>query len=124
MNSRNNQLSQRWLAAVCACALVGLGAHTAAAHHGEKLARTQAAQSDAIEAGRQSGEITYSEGLKLRREMRRIETLKLQLKDNDGRIDASETRVLRRLQNDLWQSIDDEADDKRKRWRLLPRVGR
>lgn len=94
------------------------------AHTTKQIERAQERQHDRIEHGRRTGKITYTEGIKLRREQRRINALKATLKRNDGRLDRAERHVIRKLQRDASRNIRSEARDSRKRWRILPRVGR
>ena len=105
-------------------AVVFISVAPADAHSRNKISRTTAHQEAVIENGRRDGSITFLEGRKLRRELKDIEKLKVRLKANDGRLDRSERRVIRKLQSDVWNDIYAERRDKRRRWKGLPRVGK
>ena len=75
------------------------------------------------EQGRQSGKITWTEGLKLRAEQKRIANKEAQFK-SDGYLTKSERPQLRYMQNDASEHIADENSDSRKRAWWLPRVGK
>ncbi len=81
-------------------------------------------QSNRIEQGRRSGEITWTEGIKLRAEQRRIEAAERAFKSDDGRIDKGEYRQLKAMQDAASRHIAREAHDSRARPSWLPRVGR
>jgi len=81
-------------------------------------------QAAAIEAGRQSGKITWTEGVKLRSEQRAIARLKGRYIANDGHLSWSEKRVLDKKLKTARQNIKEEKSDSLKRWSGLPRVGR
>jgi hypothetical protein len=73
-----------------------------------------------IEQGRETGKITWTEGLKLRAEQKRIARLEAEFR-SDGYLSSSERRKLRTLQND---AADHIAHEKRDGWRRawwLPR---
>jgi hypothetical protein len=100
-----------------------IGSMTAAANaHGvdSRLER----QAAAIEAGRKAGSITWTEGIKLRSEQRRIARLKKRYTANDGRLSATEKRILNKKLRTARQNIKNEKRDSLKRWSGLPRVGR
>ncbi|MFA5899678.1 MAG: hypothetical protein WC829_11265 [Hyphomicrobium sp.] len=80
-------------------------------------------QAKRIEHGRQSGKITWTEGLKLRAEQKRIANKEAQYK-SDGYLSASERRKLRVMQNQASQNISAEKSDGRSRAWWLPRVGK
>ena len=80
-------------------------------------------QADRIEQGRKTGKITWTEGLKLRAEQKRIANKEAQYK-SDGYLSKSERRSLRYLQNDASEHIADEKTDGRRRAWWLPRVGK
>lgn len=77
-----------------------------------------------IEQGRRTGEITWTEGIKLRAEQRRIEAAERAFKADDGRIDKYEYRQLRAMQESTAQHIASEAHDARARPSWLPRIGK
>jgi len=80
-------------------------------------------QSQAIEAGRQSGKITWLEGLKLRREQRDIANLEASYR-SDGMLSSAERKALEREQNDAAKNIHSERADGWSRLWFLPRVGK
>jgi hypothetical protein len=80
-------------------------------------------QANRIEQGRKSGKITWTEGLKLRAEQKRIANKEAQFK-SDGYLSKSERRSLRYMQNAASEHIADEKTDGRRRVWWLPRVGK
>lgn len=84
---------------------------------------TQARQAKRIEHGRETGKITWTEGLKLRAEQNRIARLEAELR-SDGYLSASERRKLRALQSNASKHIAKEKSDGWRRAQWLPRVGR
>jgi hypothetical protein len=76
-----------------------------------------------IEQGRKDGSITWTEGLKLRKEQREIARLRLAYK-SDGALTTSERRVLRKKQNAAENHIENESTDGWRRVWWLPRVGK
>ena len=96
---------------------------TTAAASAASVSARQDYQAKRIEQGRQSGKITWTEGLKLRAEQKRIANKEAQFK-SDGYLSKSERRQLRYLQNDASQNISNEKTDSRKRAWWLPRVGK
>ena len=90
--------------------------------HSEIEAREQR-QLGAIEQGRQDGSITWSEGLKLRAEQKRIKQVE-EAYEADGHVSVSERRNLRVLQDQARQDIVSEKNDGWHRPRWLPRWGR
>jgi hypothetical protein len=100
-------------------------AHSAFAYGAtDRVDTRQSMQSDRIEAGRRNGEITWTEGIKLRAEQRRIEAAERAFKADDGRIDKHEYRQLKAMQDEASRHIAVEAHDRRHRPSWLPRVGR
>lgn len=96
---------------------------TSAAASAASIDKVQARQGVRIEHGRQTGKITWTEGLKLRAEQKRIARLEAEFR-SDGYLSSSERRKLRTLQND---AADHIAHEKRDGWRRawwLPRFGR
>lgn len=75
-----------------------------------------------IELGRQDGSITWTEGMKLRAEQKRIAATEAAFME-DGHLTKREKRVLRRMQDEAAQHIKEEASDSQRR-RFLPRFGR
>jgi Spy/CpxP family protein refolding chaperone len=96
---------------------------TTAAASAASVNDRQEYQAKRIEQGRQSGKITWTEGLKLRAEQKRIANKEAQFK-SDGYLTKSERRQLRYMQNDASEHIADEKSDSRKRAWWLPRVGK
>lgn len=76
-----------------------------------------------IELGRQSGAITWREGLKLRKEQREIARLADEFAA-DGYVSKRERRLINKKQNDALAHIRRESTDGWRRWWVLPRVGR
>ncbi len=87
------------------------------------VSQRQDAQSNRIEQGRKTGKITWTEGLKLRAEQKRISNVKADYK-SDGYLSTSERRKLRVMQNKASEHIADEKHDGWKRAWWLPRVGK
>ena len=108
------------IALIAASLLIATTA-TASAHSGSIDAR-QAWQSKRIESGRQSGSITWFEGLKLRVEQKRIERRKAKFR-SDGQLSYSELKKLQRLQHKAKGNISNELYDGWRRARWLPRFG-
>lgn len=75
-----------------------------------------------IEQGRQDGSITWTEGMRLRAEQKRIAATEAAFME-DGHLSKREKRVLRKMQDDAAQHIKDESNDNQRR-RFLPRFGR
>lgn len=75
-----------------------------------------------IEQGRQDGSITWTEGLRLRGEQKRIAETEARFMA-DGRLSKQERRVLDRMQDAAARHITEEANDDQRR-RFLPRFGR
>lgn len=83
---------------------------------------TQARQAKRIEAGRESGKITWTEGLKLRAEQNKIKRKEAAYR-SDGYLSTSEKRKLRTMQRDAGKHIAQEKHDSKQRAWWLPRVG-
>jgi hypothetical protein len=84
---------------------------------------TQARQEKRIEQGRESGKITWTEGLSLRAEQNQIARQEAEYR-SDGYLSASERRKLHALQV---KASEDIAQKKHNGWSRvwwLPRVGR
>ncbi len=75
-----------------------------------------------IEAGRESGSITWREGRKLRRDQAAIAQAEYSMKA-DGHLSRSERRELREMQNDAQDRIAHEKHDGWRRAWWLPRFG-
>ena len=80
-------------------------------------------QASRIERGRETGKITWTEGLKLRAEQRSIANQEAAFR-SDGYLSKSERRKIRYMQNDASEHIADEKSDARRRPWWLPRVGK
>lgn len=93
---------------------------TASAHTFEERATNQAGL---IEQGRQSGAITWREGLRLRKEQREIAKVKESF-EADGRLSRKERRTLWKLQKSAADHISEEANDGYARAWWAPRFGR
>ncbi len=94
-----------------------------ASAHEQAYDKRQLNQLGRIEAGRQTGEITWREGLKLRAEQRRISALESHFLA-DGRLDKRERRILRAQRNAADEHIWSQDNDGWRRSPWLPRVGR
>lgn len=103
-----------------ALSLLVLTPAVASAHSSETR---QTYQLGEIERGRQTGAITWTEGLKLRKEQREISKVEASLK-SDGHLSKKDRRVLNKLQTAAEQHIADKATNTRHRATFLPRVGR
>jgi hypothetical protein len=84
---------------------------------------TKDRQADRIERGRETGKITWTEGLKLRAEQRRIANKEAAYR-SDGHLSTSERNKLKGMQADAAQNISDQKNDGWRRVWWLPRVGR
>lgn len=84
---------------------------------------TQSWQAKRIEQGRQTGKITWTEGLKLRAEQNKIARKEAEFR-SDGYLSKSEYRQLKAMQKDASKNIAKEKYDGWKRASWLPRVGR
>ncbi len=95
---------------------------TTAAVSAHSVDRVQERQAERIEHGRESGKITWSEGLKLRAEQRRINKVKDKLAA-DGYLSRRDRKKVHNLQREANKHI---AHEKRDGWRRvwwLPRFG-
>jgi hypothetical protein len=99
-----------------------LVAMTAAAS-ADRVQNRQAQQSDRIEAGRETGSITWLEGLKLRAEQRHVARVADYLRDGDGHYSGGNGLAVQRLQNKASADIQDAKNNGRYRLWWLPRVG-
>jgi hypothetical protein len=103
-----------------ALALLTLAPVTANAN---SIDNRQANQADRIEKGRQTGSVTWTEGIKLRAEQRKISRTEAKLK-SDGYLSSKDKRVLTKMQNKASKHIVTEKHDGLKRVDWLPRVGK
>ena len=83
---------------------------------------TKDRQADRIEHGRETGKITWTEGLRLRSEQNNIARTEAAFR-SDGYLSASERRKLRVMQNEAAEHIGDEKHNGWHRVWWLPRVG-
>jgi hypothetical protein len=96
---------------------------TTAAVSANSVDSTKARQEKRIEHGRETGQITWTEGLKLRAEQHKIARAEAEYR-SDGHLSTSERRKLRALQEDAAEHISHEKNDSWHRAWWLPRVGR
>lgn len=80
-------------------------------------------QAERIEQGRNDGSITWTEGIKLRAEQRRIARKESELRA-DGYLSAADRRAINDMQNDATHNIKSESSDGWHRLFGLPRVGK
>jgi len=95
---------------------------TTAAASAASINGTQSYQAKRIEQGRETGKITWTEGLKLRAEQNKIKRTEAEFR-SDGYLSKSEYRTLKKMQHDASKDIAHEAHDGWKRVWWLPRVG-
>lgn len=103
-----------------ATSLLIAGTAAASAH---SVNATQKRQADRIEYGRETGKITWTEGLKLRAEQNRIARKEAEFR-SDGYLSKYEHRELKKMQKEASKHIAKEKHDGWKRASWLPRVGR
>ena len=94
----------------------------AASAHSTSIDARQDWQAKRIESGRQSGLITWFEGLKLRSEQRKIQRKKAEYR-SDGYLSYSERKRLQGLQHKAKRHITKEKYDGWRRAWWLPRFG-
>ena len=107
---------------ICTLALALLATTSVAAFAG-KVDDRREHQFYKIEKGRQDGSITWTEGLKLRSEQKKISKVEKVLKD-DGYLSAKDRRILNKLQNKAGHEIADQSSDRWHRVWWMPRFGR
>jgi len=95
---------------------------TTAAASAAGIDTVQSRQAKRIEHGRQTGKITWTEGLKLRAEQNRIANKEAALR-SDGYLSKSDRRKLRVMQKAASKHIAQESHDGWRRVWWLPRVG-
>jgi hypothetical protein len=105
-----------------ACVVLFAASADAMAHTYDPDARA-ADERARIERGRQSGTITYFEGVKLRREQQAIAEREAKLR-SDGRLSQSDRRELKARQDVAEDNITAAKANGWHRWSILPRVGR
>lgn len=96
----------------------------ASAHDKGSVDLRQTRQAAAIERGRVTGKITWSEGIKLRNEQRRIARLEARFRKSDGHLDRHEKAVLNDLLDEARRHIRLEKRDSHRRYSALPRIGK
>ena len=106
-------------AAILAATSAGALAYTP--RHADIESRLQRQLAE-IERGRQNGTITWTEGIKLRAEQRRIAAYEESL-EADGKLTVSERRELTALQNGAHQDIEAKKNNGWSRVWWLPRFG-
>ncbi|MEO0671106.1 MAG: hypothetical protein AAFZ05_03665 [Pseudomonadota bacterium] len=106
-------------------AAVGLTALTtgAQAHRVSDFEDRFAYISAKLERERQRGRITFLEGRKLRRLMNAARDLRVELAA-DGHLSHRDRHALDRELDHVNRAVNTERSDRRRRWRVLPRVGR
>ncbi len=95
---------------------------TTGAASAASIDRKQERQFDRIEQGRESGQITWTEGLKLRAEQKKIARAEAEFR-SDGHLSTSDRRKLNAMQKDASKHIAQEKHDGWHRVWWLPRVG-
>jgi hypothetical protein len=101
----------------------GLLIATSAAASANSIEATKERQADLIEHGRETGKITWTEGLRLRAEQRRIARAEVEYKEK-GYLTSSERRDLRNRQEEAAEHINEEKNNGWSRVWWLPRVGK
>ena len=101
----------------------GLLIATSAAASANSIEATKERQADRIEHGRETGKITWTEGLRLRAEQRRIARAEVEYKEK-GYMTSSERRDLRNRQEEAAEHINEEKNNGWSRVWWLPRVGK
>lgn len=96
---------------------------TTAAASADSIERRQERQAERIEHGRESGKITWTEGLKLRAEQRRIARTEQAYRDK-GYLTRSERRELHHKQDAAAEHIYEKKHNGWYRAWWAPRVGR
>jgi hypothetical protein len=101
----------------------GLLIATSAAASANSIDTTKDRQADRIEHGRETGKITWTEGLRLRAEQRRIARTEAEY-EAKGYLTKSERRDLRDRQDTAAEHISEEKNNGWRRIWWLPRVGK
>jgi hypothetical protein len=96
---------------------------TTAAASAASVDATKARQEKRIEYGRETGQITWTEGLTLRAEQNKIKRKEAEYR-SDGYLSTSERRKLHAMQEDAAEHIAQEKHNGWSRVWWLPRVGR
>lgn len=108
--------------AIATLAILTASTSLASAGGKSQIDRRQEAQAAAIEDGRRAGDITYFEGLRLRKEQKAIAEVESQYR-SDGKLTRNERQRLNSMLDNSRQHIRDEKNDGWRRWWVLPRVG-
>lgn len=109
--------------AVAAAAVLVTGVAGANAASVKPVDKRIAAQSASIEQGRRDGSITWTEGIKLRKQQKLVKGLKNDFLA-DGHLSRRESRVLKTVQQrTAWNIVNEKTDTRRRVW-WLPRFGR
>lgn len=95
---------------------------TTAVASAHSVDRVQERQANRIEHGRETGQITWREGLKLRAEQRRINKVKKELA-SDGYLSRRDRKKVHALQREASKHIAHEKHDGWRRAWWLPRFG-
>jgi uncharacterized protein HemX len=111
------------IALIAAAVLVATTAGASAHSSKYDVDARQERQADAIERGRETGAITWKEGLKLKKEQREIAETEAQFRA-DGRLSKGERQILKNMQDEAATHIASEKQDGWRRPWWLPRVGR
>ncbi len=108
---------------IAATLLIASGVSAIAAPSHRQIDTRQNRQLNAIEDGRETGQITWREGLKLRAQQHRIRSLE-RAYAADGYVSKTERSNLSALQDQARHSITREKHDRWHRLWWLPRFGR
>ena len=95
---------------------------TTAVASANSIDKAQARQEKRIEYGRETGQITWTEGLTLRAEQRKIARKEAEFR-SDGHLSTREYRKLHAMQEEAAEHIADEKHNGWHRVWWLPRVG-
>jgi len=111
------------LAAAAAAAIVFATGASASGYKSKHLDHAAGHVERRYESGRQSGSITYFEGLRVRRALREYRTLESSYKA-DGRLSGYERRSLARKLAETRSTVKAASHNGYRRAGVLPRVGR
>ncbi len=101
----------------------GLLVATSAAASAHSIDATRDLQADRIEHGRETGRITWTEGLRLRAEQHRIARTEAEY-EAKGYMTKSQHHTIRDMQEDAAEHISEEKTNGWSRVWWLPRVGK
>lgn len=109
--------------AIAAAAVLVTGVAGANAASVKPVDKRIAQQAASIEQGRRDGSITWTEGMRLRKQQRLVKSLKNDFLA-DGHLSKRESQVLKKVQQrTAWNIVNEKTDARRRVW-WLPRVGR